>query len=52
MLNHPDYKKDSVVSSEIAYDLVASVLELSADEEKKAKFYGLKKWDLDIYSLS
>lgn len=43
VLSHPQYKRDSVVSSEISHDLVAEVLELAVVQEKRAKYYGLKK---------
>ena len=42
---HPDYKRDSVVSNKIAFDLVSKIASMNYDEEERLAFYG-KKYSL------
>lgn len=43
VLNHVDYKHDSIVSNKIAYDLMSSIINMNNDPEERAKLLG-KKW--------
>lgn len=36
VLQHPDYKQDSIISDKISYDLMACVVNLSKDPEQRA----------------
>jgi glutamate--cysteine ligase catalytic subunit len=38
--SHPEYKKDSVVSPKIAYDLMGQILQLASDPSLVEKFLG------------
>lgn len=44
---HPEYKKDSVVSEEIAHDLVGAVIKVGEREQKGCGFQGLGLEGLD-----
>jgi len=43
VLNHKDYKNDSVVSNQISYDLMSSIINMNSDHEERGKLLG-KKW--------
>lgn len=43
VLNHPEYRHDSIVNSKINYDLMSSIVNMSKDAEERAKLLG-KKW--------
>ena len=36
VLNHPDYNKDSIVSSKITYDLIKNITEMNESVEARA----------------
>jgi glutamate--cysteine ligase catalytic subunit len=42
VLEHPEYKRDSVVSNKIAFDLVSKIASMNFDEEQRLSFYGKK----------
>ena len=39
---HSEYKKDSVVSNKIAFDLVSKIASMNYNEEERQAFYGKK----------
>lgn len=43
VLNHPEYKKDSIVSPKIAYDLMSNIINMNQSVEDRAKLLG-KRW--------
>jgi glutamate--cysteine ligase catalytic subunit len=43
VLNHKDYNKDSIVNSQIAFDLMSSIINMNTNPEEKGKLLG-KKW--------
>lgn len=42
-MNHPSYAHDSVVSEQISFDLMSSIINMNNSAEERAKFLG-KKW--------
>ncbi len=36
VLNHPEYKKDSVVSNKISYDLMSTIINMNHSAEQRA----------------
>lgn len=43
VLNHKDYKKDSVISKSISFDLMSTIINMNTDPEMRGKLLG-KKW--------
>lgn len=43
VMNHPSYAHDSVVSEQISFDLMSSIINMNNSAEERAKFLG-KKW--------
>jgi glutamate--cysteine ligase catalytic subunit len=43
VLNHKDYKKDSVVCGSISFDLMSTIINMNSDPEERGKLLG-KKW--------
>lgn len=43
VLNHPEYKKDSIVSPAIAFDLLSNIVNMNSSVEDRAQLLG-KKW--------
>lgn len=42
VLSHPAYKQDSIVTTEIANDLIQNVIELSTNSDLRGQFLGKK----------
>lgn len=43
VLNHPDYKHDSIISNQVAYDLMSTIINMNHSPDERAKLLG-KKW--------
>jgi glutamate--cysteine ligase catalytic subunit len=43
VLNHKDYRKDSVVGGSISFDLMSTIINMNSDPEERGKLLG-KKW--------
>ena len=43
VLNHPEYKKDSLVTPRMAYDLISNIIGLGNSMEQRQQFLG-KEW--------